>query len=234
MAAGYTIYRGAASNKWCVVELPDEWARDDVLPPKSFADRWYDRLPPWAHVAQTSVTPPAVMGGTRGSGRSRESGNRPALGHYQQVVVLIRDARDVAERLTHALAEGVDRRAKGVIGIQYGQPFSSSTPPVPSRGGTRDRRASSDTSCGYSPRPDARRLTPSRAHRTQYSSLSRLPSTSCRRTSSSSTSKMTSGRVGVRTASVKGDTPGRSLRGCAEKHANAPARSGCSPWRSFR
>ena len=159
MAAGYTIYRGAASNKWCVVELPDEWARDDVLPPKSFADRWYDRLPPWAHVAQTSVTPPAVMGGTRGSGRSRESGNRPALGHYQQVVVLIRDARDVAERLTHALAEGVDRRAKGVIGIQYGQPFSSSTPPVPSRGGTRDRRASSDTSCGYSPRPDARHLT---------------------------------------------------------------------------
>ena len=155
------------------------------------------------------------------------------------------------------------------------QPFSPSTPPVPSRGGTRDRRASSGTSCGYSPHPDARRLTvwsslaiyrirrsglwcrtqaarsspsmpgrttsvitkrirgkcslnrfqassPSRAHRTQYSSRSRLFSTRCRRVSSSSTSKMTSGRVGVRTASVKDDAPGRSLRGWAEKHANAP------------
>ena len=36
----------------------------------------------------------------------------------QQVVVVIGDARQVAERLTHALAEGVDRRAEGVIGIQ--------------------------------------------------------------------------------------------------------------------
>ena len=44
MVAGYTIYRGAASNKWCVVELPDEWTRDDVLPPKSFTDRWFDTL----------------------------------------------------------------------------------------------------------------------------------------------------------------------------------------------
>ena len=44
MAAGYTIYRGAASNKWCVVELPDEWTRDDALPPKSFTDRWFDTL----------------------------------------------------------------------------------------------------------------------------------------------------------------------------------------------
>ena len=44
MAAGYTIYQGAASNKWCVVELPDEWTRDDVLPPKSFTDRWFDTL----------------------------------------------------------------------------------------------------------------------------------------------------------------------------------------------
>ena len=52
------------------------------------------------------------------SGRLGESGNRPALSHHQQVVVLIRDAREVAECLTHALAEGVDRRAKGVIGIQ--------------------------------------------------------------------------------------------------------------------
>ncbi len=45
--------------------------------------------------------------------------------------------------------------------------------------------------------------------------------TSCRSTSSSST-KMRSGRVWVRAASAKRDTPGRSLPGCAEKHANAP------------
>ena len=44
MAAGYTIYRGAASSKWCVVELPDAWTRDDALPPKSFTDRWFDTL----------------------------------------------------------------------------------------------------------------------------------------------------------------------------------------------
>ena len=44
MAAGYTIYRGAASSKWCVVELPDEWTRDGVLSPKSFTDRWFDTL----------------------------------------------------------------------------------------------------------------------------------------------------------------------------------------------
>ena len=39
------------------------------------------------------------------------------LRHHQQVVVVIRDAGHVAERLTHALAERVDRRAEGVIGI---------------------------------------------------------------------------------------------------------------------
>ena len=33
MAAGYAIYRGAASNKWCVVEMPDDWTSDEGLPP---------------------------------------------------------------------------------------------------------------------------------------------------------------------------------------------------------
>ncbi len=44
MGAGYALYRGAASNKWRVVELPDDWTRDDALPPKSFTDRWFDTL----------------------------------------------------------------------------------------------------------------------------------------------------------------------------------------------
>ena len=44
MAAGHALYRGAASNKWCVVELPDDWTRDDVLPRQSVRDRWFDTL----------------------------------------------------------------------------------------------------------------------------------------------------------------------------------------------
>ena len=44
MAVGYTLYRGAASKPWCVVEMPDSGTRDDVLPPKSFTDRWFDTL----------------------------------------------------------------------------------------------------------------------------------------------------------------------------------------------
>ena len=44
MAAGYATYRGAASNKWCVAELPDDWTRDEGLPPKSFRDRWCDTV----------------------------------------------------------------------------------------------------------------------------------------------------------------------------------------------
>ena len=44
MAAGYMIYRGAASHKWCVVELPDDWSREEALPPKGFADAWFDTL----------------------------------------------------------------------------------------------------------------------------------------------------------------------------------------------
>ena len=35
------------------------------------------------------------------------------LRHHQDVVIVMRDARRVAERLTHAMAEGVDRRAEG-------------------------------------------------------------------------------------------------------------------------
>ena len=41
-----------------------------------------------------------------------------ALRHHQQVVIGIRDACHVAERLTQALSEGVNRRAEGVICIQ--------------------------------------------------------------------------------------------------------------------
>ena len=44
MAAGYAISRGAASRKWCVVELPDGWTRDELLPPKGFTDRWSDTV----------------------------------------------------------------------------------------------------------------------------------------------------------------------------------------------
>ncbi len=73
-----------------------------------------------ARLAAAEMPPPGVSTTitTAVWARSGELGNRPALSHHQQVVVLIRDARDVAECLTHALAEGVDRRAKGVIGIQ--------------------------------------------------------------------------------------------------------------------
>ena len=44
MAAGYAIYRGAASHQWCVVEMPDDWTRDEGLPLQSFTDRWFDTL----------------------------------------------------------------------------------------------------------------------------------------------------------------------------------------------
>ena len=64
-----------------------------------------------------SVTPPTRMGGSRGSDRSPAI-QATTLSHHQQVVIVIRDARHVPERLTHALAEGVDRRAEGVICIQ--------------------------------------------------------------------------------------------------------------------
>ena len=44
MAAGFTIYRGAASHNWCVVELADDWSREEALPLKGFADSWFDTL----------------------------------------------------------------------------------------------------------------------------------------------------------------------------------------------
>ncbi len=30
--AGYAIYHAAASRKWCVVEIPENWTREEVLP----------------------------------------------------------------------------------------------------------------------------------------------------------------------------------------------------------
>ena len=73
-----------------------------------------------AKLAAAGMPPPGIPTTitTAVGARSGELGNRPALSHHQQVVVLIGDAREVTECLTHALAEGVDRRAKGVIGIQ--------------------------------------------------------------------------------------------------------------------
>ena len=44
MATGYAIYRGAASHRWCVVELPDDWSREEALPLQGFADAWFDSL----------------------------------------------------------------------------------------------------------------------------------------------------------------------------------------------
>ena len=40
---------------------------------------------------------------------------RHALSNHQHVVIVMRDVCHVADRLTHALAESVDRRAEGVI-----------------------------------------------------------------------------------------------------------------------
>ena len=40
MAIGYVIYRSSVDWKWCLVEIPDDWKRDDVLPPRS-ADAWF-------------------------------------------------------------------------------------------------------------------------------------------------------------------------------------------------
>ena len=42
MVAGYAIYQGAASRRWCVAEIPDGMdARRRIAPPKS-DDRWFD------------------------------------------------------------------------------------------------------------------------------------------------------------------------------------------------
>ena len=44
MVAGFAIYQGAASGKWCVIEIPEDWTREEVLPLQSLSDRWFDTL----------------------------------------------------------------------------------------------------------------------------------------------------------------------------------------------
>ena len=46
---------------------------------------------------------------------SRSPSRRQALHTHHHVVIVMRDVRHVGERLPHALAEGVDRRAEGLI-----------------------------------------------------------------------------------------------------------------------
>ena len=46
---------------------------------------------------------------------SRSTARHQALSHHQHVVIVMRDVRHVAERLPHALAEGVDRRAERIF-----------------------------------------------------------------------------------------------------------------------
>ena len=33
-----------ASKQWCVVEFPEHWTREEVLPLQSLSDRWFDTL----------------------------------------------------------------------------------------------------------------------------------------------------------------------------------------------
>ena len=44
MVAGFAIYQAAASRKWCAVEIPEDWTREEVLPRHSLSDRWSDTL----------------------------------------------------------------------------------------------------------------------------------------------------------------------------------------------
>ncbi len=44
MVAGFAIYHAAASRKWCVVEIPESWTREEVLPLQRQTDRWFDTL----------------------------------------------------------------------------------------------------------------------------------------------------------------------------------------------
>lgn len=44
MAAGFAIYRAAASKQWCVVEFPENWTCEELLPLQSLSDRWFDTL----------------------------------------------------------------------------------------------------------------------------------------------------------------------------------------------
>ena len=41
MAIGYVIYRSSVDWKWCLVEIPDDWKREDVLPPGRLTDAWF-------------------------------------------------------------------------------------------------------------------------------------------------------------------------------------------------
>jgi len=40
MAIGYVIYRSSVDWKWCLVELPDDWKREEALPPRA-TDAWF-------------------------------------------------------------------------------------------------------------------------------------------------------------------------------------------------
>ena len=42
MAIGYAIYRSSVDWKWCLVEIPDGWKREDVLPPPRSTDPWFN------------------------------------------------------------------------------------------------------------------------------------------------------------------------------------------------
>jgi hypothetical protein len=44
MVDEFAIYRAAASKQWCVVEFPENWTREEVLPLQSLTDRWFDTL----------------------------------------------------------------------------------------------------------------------------------------------------------------------------------------------
>ena len=59
-------------------------------------------------------TPPTRMGGDRWV-RPLPAIQLTTLSQHQHVVIGMRDARRVGEHLPHAMTEGVDRRAEGVI-----------------------------------------------------------------------------------------------------------------------
>ena len=40
--AGYAIYDGVTDGKWWLVEIPDGWKREDLLPTPSSKDRSFD------------------------------------------------------------------------------------------------------------------------------------------------------------------------------------------------
>ena len=44
MVSGFAIYQPEASKERCVVEIPDNWTRTEVLPLQSLSDRGFDTL----------------------------------------------------------------------------------------------------------------------------------------------------------------------------------------------